>query len=539
MRKVSTGAPARARRAVLAGLVLSLATGSRGAESLAVVAVGEPATGIDADLAELTHQLRAACRDRVGNVLDVPTMQARLLGQSAGATLSELDRAYGGALAVFQNGEFESALRTLRAIVDDLEALPETRESYAQWIRASQRLAHAAMAVGRLEEADAALGKLLRVEPNHRADPDQYSPTFRRRLDEVRARIRTLPQRRMTVVSSGRSGTLFVEGRPSGTTPMTLFLPAGRYRIGGAAGALRVPSFQVDLSDEDRTVVLDFDTAEAIRMSAGPGLLLPAARRAEGLIRAGAWLDADRLVVAARSVEGDAPFLAGAIYDVRRGSLLREGSVRTVAGTVPSVNIGALAAFLLTGAQQREVRARTSDRVVPPEPLPIAQLAPSPAPASAAAPVPPPVPPPPPMVAAGAPPPDLRPRPPTREEAGVAAAIGPPSVEASPAAGGSGERHWRKPAAWVAGGCSLGFAALAVGRRVAANDAYDAAHALLGGNGVLASSSDVQRYRELKADGDAAARQSWIAAGVSAAFAVAAGYFGWTAWSGPDPAVHF
>lgn len=57
-------------------------------------------------------------------------MRARLLGQTSNATVSELDRAYGGALAVFQNGEFESSLRTLRAIVDDLESLPDTDESY-------------------------------------------------------------------------------------------------------------------------------------------------------------------------------------------------------------------------------------------------------------------------------------------------------------------------------------------------------------------------------------------------------------------------
>ena len=40
--------------------------------------------------------------------------------------------------------------------------------------------------------------------------------------------------------------------------------------------------------------------------------------------------------------EGGAQFLLGSIYDVRRGALLREGSVRMVAGSVPAVNLGAL-----------------------------------------------------------------------------------------------------------------------------------------------------------------------------------------------------
>ena len=509
-----------ARRSALAAAVaLAGLLPARGAaaESFAVVAVGDPPNGLDADLAELTHQLRAACRDRVGNVLDVPTMQARLLGQSDGATLSELDRAYGGALAVYQNGEFDSALRTLRAIIEDLEAFPEGSETYKQWIRAHQRLAHAAATIGRNDESDAAMTRMLRVEPNHRADPDQYSPTYRRRMDEIRARIRALPQRRVTVLSAGRGGSIFVDGRPSGTTPMTVFLPAGRYRIGGAAGALRVPSFEVDLTEEDRTVVLDFATAEALRMASGPGLVLPPARRGEGLIRAGAWLDVDKLVVTARAVEGDAPFLVGAIYDVRRGSMLREGSVRTVAGSVPSVNIGALAAFLLTGAQQREVRGRSSEVQVAEQPLAKVSMA--------------------------TPPPDLRPVPPAAASADRLFAPPPATAQDGDASRGrSGwlePRPWMRPAAWVAGGFAVGFAGMAVNRRLAANEAYGRAEALLGPGGVLASSSDLPRYRALAAEGDAAVRNTWISAGASVILATAAGFLGWNSAEPPRLPVTF
>jgi len=570
---------------ILALLILGLAltpTGSAAAETFAVVAVGDPPGGPDGDLAELTHQLRSACRDRVGNVLDVPSMQARLRGQSEGATLSELDRAYGGALAVYQNGEFESALRTLQAIVQDIEALPEGREPYQQWIRASLRLAHAAATIGRHDVADAAITKLLRIEPNLRADPDQYSPTYRRRMDELRARVRSMPQRRVTVVANGRAGHLFVDGRPSGTTPMTLFLPAGRYRIGGATGLLRVPSFQVDVTEEDRTVVLDFETAEAIRMTAGPGLVLPMARRAEGLIRAGAWLDVDKLIVASRAVEGDAPFLVGGIYDVRRGALLREGSVRTVAGSVPSANIGALAAFLLTGAQQKEVRARPPEALVATPrdeardevaPRAGAVAVPSPPPATA----PPPAAPSPtassptassptassPTVAPRTPPPtlgaqavsdpptppavvappssrpalDLRPRAPAEPD-------GAPGVTGRFAAAGAGApghrrwlepRPWMRPAAWACGGLALGFAGIAVERRLAAADAYDEADGLLVSGNVLASAADLPRYRSLTADGDDANRAAWVSAGVSVAFAAVAAVFGWTSADLPRP----
>ena len=104
------------------------------------------------------------------------------------ATLSELDRAYGGALAVYQNGEFESSVRTLRAIVEDLESLPESDDAYAQWTRALLRLAHAAATIGMDRDAQAALTRLARTDPTLQPDPDQYSPGYRRRFEEGQRR---------------------------------------------------------------------------------------------------------------------------------------------------------------------------------------------------------------------------------------------------------------------------------------------------------------------------------------------------------------
>jgi hypothetical protein len=355
-----------------------LASPALAAERLGVVAVGDPPGGPDPEITELAHQLRAACRDRVGGVEEVSTMRARLTGQLSGATLSELDRAYGGALAVYQNGEFESAFRTLRAIVEDLEGLPETDDVYYQWTRAVVRLAHAANTLERKKDMEAAFAKLAATDVTFQPDADQYAPSFRKKYDDVRARVRALPRVRLTVLAEGQPGTVYLNGRNMGTAPLSLTLPVGMYRVGGAAGSLRVPTFTVDLQTEDRTVVLDFALAESLRLNAGPGLALPAGQRAYGIVRAGAWLGVDRLVVTSRVQEGQAQFLVGSMYDVRRGALLREGSVRMVAGSVPSVNLAALASFLLTGQSSREVKDRTGEgpREIAP---PIAALAPLPA----------------------------------------------------------------------------------------------------------------------------------------------------------------
>jgi hypothetical protein len=549
------------------------------AESLAVIGAGDPPSGPDADLAELTHQLRAACRDRAGNVVDVPTMRAKLLGQLSNATLGELDRAYGGALAVYQNGEFDSSIRTLRAIVDDLEGLPESEEGYVQWRRALLRLAHASATVGRDAEADAALVKILRVEPTFRPDTDQYSPAYRRHFDDLRATVKAMPARKLVVTSEGKPGTVFVNGRPMGSTPLTLKLPAGQYRVGGAAGSLHVPSFGVDLQDEDRAIVLDFALAASLRVNAGPGLALAPVARAYGIIRAGAWLGVDKLVVASRVIEGDAHFLLGGLYDVRRGALLREGSVRMVAGAVPSLNLGALAAFLLTGQGSREVKHRSETprdiplafptRALEEAGAPSSELALPAQPGFTAAPAAAPHPAPsaladatpeeaarrtaPPLesargsaastvvaVAAAAPvPAALKPSAPV-EAAPAAASLAFPARRNAPRAELS-PRSWKRTAMWASGGLALGFAGLATQQGFAAASAGSDADAMLGSGGVLRPGSDPGRYRDLRDRADSTSRNAYLSAGAAAVFAATAGVLGWSSWQrdpGP-PAVRF
>jgi hypothetical protein len=492
-------------------------------ETLAVLAVADPPAGPDADLSELAHLLRAACRDRIGGIADVPTMRARLLGQRSNATVTELDRAYGGALAVYQNGEFESAIRTLKAIVDDLESLPETDESYAQWIRAQLRLAQAALTIGREKEADEALGAVARTDPGVQPDPDQYSPSYRRRFEQTKAKVRALPARRLQVSAEGPQGTVFVNGRAVGTTPLVLTLPAGAYRVGGTAGTLHVPSFRTDLRDEDRSLVLDFALAEALRVHAGPGLALGVQRRSEAIVRAGAWLGVDRVIAVSRVAEGEARFLLGSIFDVRNGALLREGSVRMIAGTVPAANLGALAAFLLTGQSSRDVKDLTD----------VARAAPGSgrAPAASIA------------AATHAVPEEAGARPPAAASpAGKAARAAPdlaavPRTFAPPAPAGpdpAGEAspaprrgRWMRRGAYGSAVLFGLFTGLAIHQGLSARQASADADAMVGPGGVLAAGSSAARYNDLREDSRAASRNAYVSGGAAIVFAATAAVLGW------------
>jgi hypothetical protein len=517
-------------RTIALAAALLAASPARGDDALAVLAVADPPAGPDADLAELAHQLRAACRDRIGGIADVPTMRARLLGQRSTATVTELDRAYGGALAVYQNGEFESAIRTLEAIVADLELLPETDESYAQWVRAQLRLAHAALTIGREKEADEAMLAVARTDTAVQPDPDQYSPSYRRRFEQTKAKVRALPLRRLQVNAVGPQGTVFVNGRPMGTTPLALALPAGPYRVGGTAGTLHVPSLRVNLGDEDGSLVLDFALAEALRLHAGPGLALAPARRSEAIVRAGAWLGVDRVIAVSRMAEGQALFLLGSIHDVRNGALLREGSVRMIAGTVPAANLGALAAFLLTGQSSRDVTDRTDLARAAPRlaRAPLADAAAGPAGEQA------------PRAAGEAggdagraqladlEAPASRPGRAAPDLTSARRSFAPPAlVETKPALTAPRRARWMRPAAYGSAVLFGLFTGLAVHQSLAARQASADADAMVGPGGVLAPGSSAARYNDLRDDSRVASRNAYVSAGAAIVFAATAGVLGW------------
>ena len=529
----------------LAAVALLLAAAPASAETLAVLAVADAPGGPEAELAEMTHQLRAACRDRTGGVLEVPEMRARLLGQASNATLPELERAYAGALATYQNGEYEGSIRTLYAVVEDLEKLPESPEAYQQWIRALLRLAHAEGTIGHVAEARAAMEKVLALEPRYQPDPEQFSPTYRREFDVVRAKVAARPKRSITVTAIGRGGAVFVNGRFSGQTPVTVSLPPGRYRVGGGAGQLRVPSFWVELKDEDRSVVLDFSLAEALRVNAGPGLALTRAGRHAGVVRAGAWLGVDRVLATSVAVESQVQYLAGSFYDVRRGAMMREGLVRMVAGSVPGANLGALASFLLTGQPQRAVVPVATESASAPvaqavEPAPAGERSPAALAASVAA-------------AAKVSPAQVAPAPPkgappaaplagsmaadakTGSSATAAPSESPPAPVDLRAEAPQPPPRWMRPAAYAAGGAAVLLGGFAVWQGVTASNRYDEATAMLLPDGSFQPGADPGRYAQLVAEGDSARKSAVIGATAAALTAVAGGVL-WLLSREPPPA---
>lgn len=347
----------RSARAALAAVAAGFATAALAAtDSLGVIAV-QDAPGPGTDLAELTSQFRAVLAERTGGVVEASELRSRMMGQTSSASLSELDRAFAGALATYQAGDYEGSIRTLRAVIDDLERLPDGPEAHSQWTRAVLRLARAEQTVGRRAEADALLARLVRASPDVKVDPNQYPPSFAKQVDELKAQTAAAAKRRLTVNSSQKGAKVYVDGRDVGAAPVTVSLAPGRYRVSGRAGELSAPAVQTDLTEADQVVTLDFALAEAFRPNAGPGLALAQTDRARKIISAAAWLGLDRAVVTSLPHDGDITYLQATLYDVRKGQMQREGRLRLAGKVPPSGGLTALATFLMTGQTSALVAA--------------------------------------------------------------------------------------------------------------------------------------------------------------------------------------
>jgi len=444
---------------------------------IAVAADGAP----PAPLVEMTHQLRGACRERAAAVQDLREMRARLLGDRASASLAELERALAGALLTAAHGDHAAAARTLRGIAGEVERAPESDEAFALWTRAQLRVAHAELAAGRPREYREALERAAEVDPRVRADPDQYSPTFRRDLEAARARVAARPHHALEIAVSAAGPALpppavFVDGRPVGLAPVSLRVPAGRHRVGAAAGALRVPAVEVDVGAEGAAVALDLDLAAAVNVDGGPALAVPLAERDAAIVEVGAWLGADRVLATSLAADAGATFLVGGLYDVRRGALLREGRVRTAAGLAAPEHVAALSTFLLTG-----------------------QASPA-------------------VLAAGAPVPAV-------------------DLAVRPATPGVARRSWTRPAALGSAAVAAGAGAFAIHQLLSARGADADAAALVRSDGAIAG--DPAAYARHRSTAAAARRNAWIGAAGTAAFAAAAGVLGYLSWDEGRPVVRF
>lgn len=447
---------------LLVSVALAAAT-EAATPTTAVLSVAD-APGPSADLALLSRSVHDALAARKRPVLAPDELRRRMTGQNTSASLSELDRAYLGAVAAQRAGDMEGSSRTLRAIIEDLQKLPDGDEPAAQLSRALLRLAYIESALAHKAEAKELLQRLLRVDASARPDPELYPPGFAKQVEAVRVELRAAPKRTLTVTTGGTPARIFVEGRDRGPSPVTVTLPPGQYRVSALAGSAVVRAGLVDLSQGDRAVTVDVALADAFRPEAGPGLALGRGDRNTTLVSAGATLGAGMLLAVSAVTEKDVRHLSAAIYDVPRGRLQREGRVRLDGWTAPPGAIDALVDFLLGGVPSDLVIVKpdlaVAPKVVPQEDRRLTEA------------------------------PDLRPSKPRT-------------------------MGW---VAFSAGVLAVGAGAFAAYEGYAASGKYSDAKAMLSGGG-LKVGQDPGRYNTLVKDGDSATNMARVGAGAAVALA--------------------
>ncbi len=338
----------RTRIALVVVAVLLVPPAARSAEALGVIAVA-PQPGPSPELVEMTGQLRLVLSERSPGVLDATALRDRMSGPSRGASLGELGKAYEGALAAYLNGDYEGSVRTLHAVIEDLEKLPDDKETFRQWTRAMMRLASTELDLDRRDAARQAADRIVQADPGVQIDAAQFPPRLVRLIGSARSELRSAPIRQLSVKASTSAVRVFVNGREVGTAPLTIDLARGRYRVAGVHRSVHAPALQVDLTDGDQAVTLDFSVSQSLRPELGPGLVLADAERARRLVAAGGFLRLDSMVATSFLDEGGASYLLGSLYDVRRGMLMREGRVRLADRSLPREGAARLADFFVTG----------------------------------------------------------------------------------------------------------------------------------------------------------------------------------------------
>jgi hypothetical protein len=174
---------------------------------------------------------------------------------TARASAAEIEAAHVAAEAATRSGDYRAAVRSYRAILDDLETRPATEADRDAWTRTLLRLAVAESTLGNGAAARSAMERAVAADPTVEVDPEIYSPAFRKELEAARARVGAMPQHRLRLSTRSGTGQGFVQGKPVGAVPVEVRLPPGTYRVGIEDGGT-MKTVSVELS-RDETVIVD------------------------------------------------------------------------------------------------------------------------------------------------------------------------------------------------------------------------------------------------------------------------------------------
>ncbi|MBL8939017.1 MAG: PEGA domain-containing protein [Archangium sp.] len=351
-------------RAVLVGCLVCGA--AQAAPRTLVVGAGECQS---VELVTGLNDFSGALREKLKSDLYEPDVVLDIVRPRPTRSLEDVERQVESARTLFYNGQNDRALDLLKQALSELERAPIAGQP---WKVAAQALALqgvVSQTMGKKADAIDAFRRVLRVDPTHALSTDEYTPSVIAQFEVLRKELARQKKSTVQVQSSTPGAEVLIEGRVMGVTPLKLELPAASYRLmvrtADRASFLRVVSVP-----RDSQVQIDLAT-EGVLSAQAPLCLGAKDKAAEAAaLKLANTVTADDLIVVrlegARGVPGQ--FVASR-YEIRTGSMVREGRVQTPSRGKPA--FGALATFVLTGQGAAVI-------VSPEAPAPIAVATPPP-----------------------------------------------------------------------------------------------------------------------------------------------------------------
>lgn len=345
-------------------LVTSVFSGAARAESwLAIVSAG---TCEDDALTAQSRLLSERMRARVGDGVLSEEEVAAKLGPPPTHSAAELRRQLEAAQNHYYEGMFRRAEEQIASALGNIERLPVTPENWKLLTRARLMHGQVLRSMKRLPEAEAVLGRVLRLDPTYRLNLEVYPPAFQRLFEEVRRQVQSSALVPISVVSSQPGAEVFLDGWKVGKAPFFGRLPKGTYRLTlKRSGATSLPRM-ISLEEELR-VQVDFEFEASVRGRGTPCVADKGEEtaRLSNAVKLGALLGVSEVVLVRIERQSTGPaWLSAALVSVAGGQKIREGGLKLVDTGRAAEGLEELANFIHTG----QVGARVVARAVSPQP---------------------------------------------------------------------------------------------------------------------------------------------------------------------------
>ena len=320
----------------------------------ATVATAAPKTLVvgagDCQSVELVTGLNdfsGALRERLKSDLYEPDVVLDIVRPRPTRSLEDVERQVESARTLFYNGQHDRALDLLKQALAELERAPLAGQPWKVTAPALALQGVVLTSLNKKGDAAEACRRVLRVEPAHTLSSDEFTPSVISQFEVFRKELARQKKGVTQVQSTPPGAEVIVEGRVMGVTPLKLELPPSTYRVAVRTNerfsylrVIAVPrdaSIQVDLASEGALV-----TQAPLCLAAKDKLAEAAALKLANTVTAD-----DLIVVRLEGSKGAPGQFVASRYEIRSGSMVREGRVQAPTRGKPA--FGALATFLLTG----------------------------------------------------------------------------------------------------------------------------------------------------------------------------------------------